>query len=190
MSLFDTLVLDPTFTCSVCGKTHTTLQTHSLGDSFATYRKGSFIRCCPVHYGILREALYCRHEGTDEAPKQEVWLVLWHGIYAGHAPDEESAKAALAKVDRLDLIRWLEAAQSDAQSWQSRYRRLFRDLDDWKDVRDNPPVPPIEGQRAPWNFRQLPDEVWQDADPLSRIIERNALSAEEEKASVRDSWGW
>ncbi len=190
MSLFDTLMLEPSVTCVTCGQVHTTLQTHSLGDSFATYRNGAFIRGCPVHYGILRETLYCHHENSERPRDQEVWLLVWHGIYAGHAPDEESAKVALAKVDRLDLVRWLEAAQTDAQLWHGRYRRLFGDLKDWKDLRDNPPTPPVEGQPAPWRFNRLPDDVWQDADPLSRIIERNSLSAEEEKASVVDSWGW
>ena len=171
----DTLVLDPPVVCPVCGKTHNETQTHLLGDMLSTWRIGDIVRYSPVSTGILNESVHCcRIEGTDQWTSIPLFVVIWHGIYAGHALSEEAAMAKQNSIDRLDLMRWLDQAQQEIRDWRSRYRHLRSDISEWRDEQKNPRAERPERERFFGIFNALPDEILNDPEPLSRILERNS----------------
>jgi hypothetical protein len=143
---------------------------------------------CPVHSGILKDYIWCCPADTDEDKKLDVWIVIRHGIYVGHALDVETADRTLGSVDRLDLLDWLDRMQKTALEWSNRYHALYRDLSDWVEYRDLPEEEksPAEeaGEGKKTRFRhsflliRLPEEVRNDPDPLRRILERNRPDSE------------
>lgn len=177
MGLFDTFILEPAVVCAQCGKTHDHVQSHHFGDCMATWRIGNVLQYCPVHTGIIKDDILCCKIPDSESGyyRIEVWIVIWHGIYAGYALDEHAALQRLNGVDRLDLISWIDKAQSESQTWRRRYRSLTRDLRDlieWNGLTDEERSAKDSIKRKV--FIQLPDEIRDAPDPLSRILERNA----------------
>lgn len=187
MGIFDTLVLDPPLVCPRCGKAHESMQTKLLESSMSTYRPGMIVSGCPVHSGILKDYIWCCPTEEDEHGRLDVWLIIWHGIFAGYALDSGSAENRLSNMDRLDLLDWLDRMQKDAQEWKNRYGALYRDLSDLVEYRDLPEEdksPPSEaGGGETRKFRRslimihLSEEILNDADPLRRILERNDLKS-------------
>lgn len=171
----DTLILDPPVLCPACGKLHGETQTHLLGDMLSTWSLGDVVRYSPVSTGVLAESVFCcRIEGTDQWNRIPLFVVIWHGVYAGHELSEEEALTRLNSIDRLDLLRWLELSQQDARDWRSRYRHLRSDIKEWIDEQKEPGAQSGPGLRFLRAFRSLPKEILDDPDPLSRILERNA----------------
>ncbi len=191
MGIFDTLILDPPLVCPRCGKVHESMQTKLLDSSMSIYRTGMIVPGCPVHSGILKDYMWCCPTEQDENGGLDVWLIIWHGIFAGSALDAESAESRLASIDRLDLLHWLDRMQQDALEWKRRYHALHRDLSDWVEYRDLPPdekSPPDEtSEDKTARFRRslflirLPEEIRDDPDPLRRILEKNDLESTPDK---------
>lgn len=181
MSLFDTLILEPAVVCSNCGKIHDQTQTHLLGDSMSTWRIGSLIRFCPIHTGIMQEEVFCCPiPGTEhEHNRISIWIVVWHGIYAGHALDENTAIHKMNGIDRLDLLTWLDMAQTEMRTWRGRYRSIRRDLINLQEAKSRAKEEESEpGKHRFGFFNFLPEEIINDPDPLARILERNAENLE------------
>jgi len=86
---------------------------------------------------------------------------------------EEAALAKMNSIDRLDLMRWLDQAQQEIRAWRSRYRHLRSDVKEWVGEQKQPRALRTKFERALGAFHALPDEVLNDPDPLSRILERN-----------------
>lgn len=174
MGIHDTLILDPPVVCPHCGKVHSETQTSYLSESLSTWRKGDVVAGTPMTTGIFQEELFCCRIGdSDEWTKIPIYVVIWHSIYAGYALSEDEALKKLHSTDRLDLLKWLEEAQQNVRDWRSRYRHLRSDIEKWIDAQKT--QEPDEGKfslafRA---FHALPDEILNDPDPLSRILERN-----------------
>lgn len=129
MGIYDTLILEPPLLCPRCGVAHGSIQTKLLDSSMSTYRAGMLVPGCPVHSGILKENEWCcpKSEGSEDS-SLDVWIIIWHGIYAGHAMDPESAQRRLDGLDRLDLLAWLDAMQKTADEWRNCYHALRADL--------------------------------------------------------------
>ncbi|HCM28516.1 MAG: hypothetical protein A2Z99_01215 [Treponema sp. GWB1_62_6] len=188
MGLFDTLILDPPLVCPRCGKAHESMQTKLFDSSMSTYRPGMIVPGCPVHTGILKDHTWCCPTEHDEHGQLDVWIIIWHGVFADYALDTDTAELRLAGMDRLDLLDWLDRMQKTALEWKNRYHALYRDLSDWVEYRDLPEedrAPPEEaGESKAARFRRslflirLPEVIRNDPDPLRRILERNDLKAE------------
>lgn len=174
MGMFDTLSLDPPVACPRCGKLHADTQTKHLSDTLTTWKVGQILRECPVTTGILREQVHCCRIGeTNEWTKVEIFLVVWHGVYAGHGLSEDEAIAMLSRIDRLDLLTWLDKAQQETREWKARFRSLQRDVQEWVEEQKNPRAQRSKLEQAFGAFHALPDEILKDPDPLARILERN-----------------
>lgn len=196
MGIFDTLILDPPLVCPRCGKIHESMQTKLLDSSMSTYRSGMIVPGCPVHSGILKDSAWCCPTEQDEHGRLDVWIIVWHGIFAGCALEAEAAERRLARIDRLDLLHWLDRMQQNVLEWKHRYHALYGDLSDWVEYRDLPEEvksPPDEnGEDKTTRFRRslflirLPEEIRDDPDPLRRILERNNLESTPERAF----FGW
>ena len=197
MGMFDTLILDPPLVCPRCAKVHGSMQTKSFDSTLSVYRPGMIIPGCPVHSGILKDHTWCCETETEKNEELSVWLILWHGIFAGYALDAESAELRLAKLDRLDLLGWLDRMQKRAEKWEARYHSLYRDLSNWIEYRDLDTEEkalvdkkPGEGKAKKFRTRllfiHLPEEIRNDPDPLRRILERNTGEAEVEPGM----FGW
>ncbi|HUX39670.1 MAG TPA: hypothetical protein VMV83_00770 [Rectinemataceae bacterium] len=190
MGIFDTLVLDPPLVCPRCGAVHASLQTKLLDSSLSTYRPGMIVPGCPVHMGVLKENIWCcpREEGSDNQ-SLDVWIVIWHGIYAGSFLDAETAERRLNGVDRLDLLSWLDMMQKSSAGWRKRFHGLSADLRDmleWRADENAKEAKGKGGKRRSFDFHRLPEEIRKDPDPLRRILERN----EPDKEDDIDSWDW
>jgi len=191
VGLYDTLILDPPLVCPRCGAIHRSIQTGLLDSSMSTYRPGMLVPQCPVHSGILKERTWCCPQSeTNDDKVLELWILIWHGIYAGYALDPEAAQRRLASIDRLDLLEWLDAMQKSAAEWRSRYHAIHADLRDWLEFRDMPKE--TEGQtpgrkhlRA-LTMSRISEELAKDPDPLRRILERNAPDQPVDSGL----WGW
>ena len=183
MGVYDTLALDPPLVCPLCGKQHESLQTHLFDCSLATYRPGMIIPGSPVHTGVLKDYIDCCSTGDDRSERLDVYIVIWHGVYAASSLDPDSAQARLEKLDRMDLLGWLDTMQKTAREWMNRYRALCRDLSDWVEFRDMTAKEAAHGNKASektiQDFRRgmivgnLTEELLQDPDPLRCILERN-----------------
>ena len=179
MGICDTLILDPPLACPRCGSTHDSIQTKLLDSSMSTYRPGMLVPGCTVHSGILKESGWCcpKSEGSEDRAL-DVWIVIWHGIYAGYDLDPASARRRLDGLDRLDLLAWLDAMQKTADEWRNRYHALRADLRAWLECRDLPKASLEPGSsKDPFGAisrGRIPEEVRTDPDPLRRILERNA----------------
>jgi len=188
MGIFDTLVLDPPLVCPRCGTMHESMQTKLFDSSMSTYRPGMIVPGCPVHSGILKDYLWCCPTDEDEHGRLDVWLIIWHGVFAGYELDSGAAERRLSSLDRLDLLGWLDRMQKDAQEWKNRYHTLYRDLSDWVEYRDlpeeekSPPAETGEGgaEKIIRNllYIRLTKEIRDDADPLRRILEKNDPNSE------------
>jgi len=176
MGTHDRVMLEPPIICPHCGASHDSVSSALLTETMTTWRIGSFIRGCPVHTGLLREEVLCCKIGKGKYQRIPLWIIIWHGVYAGHSTDETTAHQRMNSIDRLDLLHWLDQAQTATREWRGRYRSLHRDLANWIDYRDRPPVEEGESTLR-WSFgifNRLPDEIVNDPDPLSRILETNA----------------
>ena len=179
MGLFDTLVMEPPLICPRCGTVHQSIQTKNLESSMSTYRPGMLIPMCPVHTGLLNEWTYCYPKSADDDDRTlKVWIIIWHGVYAGHALDLDTASRKLDGLDRLDILAWLDRMQKTALEWRNRYNALYSDIRDWLELRDMKPQTAGSGEGRD-RFRELlasriPEEIRKDPDPLRRLLERNA----------------
>jgi hypothetical protein len=144
MGLYDTFLLEPSLTCPRCGKEHVSIQSKQFDSTMSTYRPGMFVRGCPVHTGILKEWTTCcagpeRLSGGQPDDSLDVWIVIWHGIYSGHALDAAAAKRKMDSIDRLDLLDWLDRMQQESREWKSRYHAMRHDIGLYLEYRDLPP---------------------------------------------------
>lgn len=190
MGIFDTLVLDPPLVCPRCGTVHASLQTHLLDSRLSTYRPGMIVPGCPVHMGILKESIWCcpREEGSENQ-SLEVWIVIWHGIYAGSSLDAKAAERRLNDIDRLDLLNWLDMMQKSSAEWRRRFHSLsadLRDLLEWRADEGAEKGRGEGGKHRSFDFHRLPEEIRKDPDPLRRILERY----EPQDGSDPGWWDW
>jgi len=193
MGLFDTIHLQEPLVCPHCGAKESSLQTHELGDSMATYRVGSVLRMTPVLTGIVKESLWCSscHKAGREKASSPVYLVIWNSILAGVTQDLAQAETRLASVDRLDLIAWLDEAQRDSARWRRSYWDLFSDVEQWHRHQTEPEPDPENGEKRPTllsHFLSLPDEILNAPDPLAAILEKSQESAKNNPDATGDAW--
>lgn len=141
MGLFDTLLLEPVFICPRCGKEHASLQTKLFDSSMRQFRVGMLVTGSPVHTGIIKESIWCcpgsrllADGRTDDS--LELWLIVWHHIFAGYALDADTARQKMNSIDRLDLLGWLDRMQQERLEWKSRYSALHHDLRQYLEYRD------------------------------------------------------
>ena len=188
MGMFDTILLEPPMTCPKCGSP-LSIQTKLFDAVMQSYRIGDVVSSSPVLHGVLRDQAFCRNCHQEERePTTELYFVLWHSILAAVELTEEAAQKRLAEVDRLDLIRWLDAAQRRESEWRRRFRSFYNDVDRWheefKRSGADKSAPP-DGDRAD-RFAalfRLPDEIVNAEDPLAEILARH-----EDHSAEDDPW--
>ena len=132
MGMFDTIYLDKAIACKTCGADILDFQTKEFDSCMNHYRIGSVLSGSRVLSGIIKDEAYCqacsdakRHAWTD------VYMVVWHTIFAGVETEESKAQTRLASVDRLDLVQWIAEAQKKEEQWQRRFFSLHNELRRW-----------------------------------------------------------
>lgn len=132
MGLFDTFIFESAIPCATCGKPIRSTQSKNFGSTLDTYRVGDNIRDCDIKLGIVKEHLYCDScSGSEALDKNEVWLVVWHGVYAGASSSYEAAEACLHAVDRSTLLEWHTRQQSEKEEWRRRFHAFYAAVDEW-----------------------------------------------------------
>jgi hypothetical protein len=171
MGLFDTVRFDeplrvPGWECPVIET-----QTKHFGSSMQTYTVGSILSESPVRIGVVEDSLWCASEPAGAAGQTHpVYFAIWHHILAGVFLDAEEAEQRLRSVDRLDLIAWLDQAQTRSQEWESRFGELRSDVSAWH--RHQTEAEPTNEREALLRgfYRRLPDGILQADDPLALIL--------------------
>jgi len=187
MGLFDTVHLSEPIRLAECDKLVTEIQTKEFGNAMRDYFIGSVLDQSPVLIGVVEESVWCepREEG-GEGKLHPVYFAIWHRILAGVYLDSSEAEERLHTVDRLDLIAWMDQAQRESRQWQRRYHRLFSDVKEWQERRDEPKEP-ADSKKRRFLFHRLPDEIMQAPDPLAAIL---ASHKKQETEDVGDGWLW
>jgi len=182
MGMFDTIHVKTPLICPACRAEVWSLQTKEFDNILANFKVGSVLSGSPVLSGILKETLWCDacYKAGNQENHSPVYLVIWHSLLAGVEQDLAKAEACLAKVDRLDLITWLDEAQRETNRLQQRFWKLFNEMTCWHEHCTNPPAsdadnPDAKRQRAFRRFFSLPDEILNAPDPLAAILEANKL---------------
>jgi hypothetical protein len=177
--MFDTIHFTTPLKCPNCGAECASTQTKEFDSLMLEYRVGSVIKGCAVHSGIIKETAWCEACWKEERDSRwDIYLIIWHSVLAGVEDDLAKAEARLARVDRLDLIGWLDDAQRESEQWRHRYWKLFNEITKWRDhlARKDEPEPVGEGaekRRAFACFLDLPDEILNAPDPLAALIAAN-----------------
>lgn len=178
MGMFDTILLEPPMRCPRCGLP-LTIQTKLFDAVMQSYRIGDVLSSSPVLYGVLQEQTFCRNCHKEERePTTELYLVVWHSILAAVELTEEAAQNRLAEIDRLDLIRWLDAAQRRESEWRRRFRSFYNEVARWHEETKHREAAKREHEEADREGRfrtpfRLPDEIVNADDPLAEILARH-----------------
>ncbi|NBB81227.1 MAG: hypothetical protein GVY36_17615 [Verrucomicrobia bacterium] len=172
MGLFDTIRFSPALQVPGWKEPVREMQTKLFGSAMQEYRVGSLLPESPALIGVVEDSLWLAPKKAG-APGQTraVYFVIWHRILAGVYLDAEAAEERLRRVDRLDLITWLDEAQRAAEHWKRRHNRLFTDVSAWHKHLKRAE----EGteEENPWDriSWRLPEEILAAADPLAAILE-------------------
>jgi hypothetical protein len=173
MGLFDTLHFDQAIPCPACQNPIPSVQTHALSDSMENYKVGAILKSSPILTGVFTEELFCHKCFRENPQKQLVYVVIWHSILAGIEHTEKAAEEKLKEIDRLDLIGWLDSAQTEEKKWKQAYYKLYRDLEDWhtytQTPQDNTEKPNIS---KIWRERFI-QEIIEAENPIQKILEKN-----------------
>lgn len=129
MGLFDTLILGDSIKCPDCGTEINSVQTKVFENCMDTYEPGDITRGCRIRTGIITETLYCdRCRWPKEIDDSLVYIAVWHSIYIGIFNSEDEAEERLNSIDRLDLIEWLDKAQTERDLWHRRFSSLYQEI--------------------------------------------------------------
>ena len=132
MGLFDTFLFDTPIECAECGKPIRSAQSKNFGSSLDTYQVGDAVRDCDIRLGIVKEQCYCDScSGTNGAKENSVWLVIWHGVYAGAYATYETAETRLNSIDRSTLLEWHSRHQTEKEEWRRRFRSFYGAIEEW-----------------------------------------------------------
>lgn len=180
MGLYDTFIYDKPFTCTGCGAPIKSVQSKAFGCSLDYLRVGDALRDCGIRLGVVEEDLYCDAcSGPQEGPRPKVFLVVWHGIFAGAYATMGEAEARLAGIDRVTLLEWHERQQKEKEDWRRRFRNLRGALSDWHDytlAKDKEAY-----LKKPLGlFRSDLREAVAKSDPLGALLEEYGKEAHEE----------
>lgn len=180
MGLYDTFIFDKPLPCPVCGSPIKSLQSKAFGCSLDYLRVGDALRDCGIRLGVVEEDLYCDDcGGPQESPKPKVFLVIWHGIFAGAYATMREAEARLAGIDRVTLLEWHERQQTEKEDWSRRFHNLRNALAGWHEytlAEDKEAF--LKKPRA--LFRSGLREAVAKSDPLGAILEKYGKEAREE----------
>ena len=134
MGLYDTFVFEKPFSCPDCGTGIKSVQSKTFGCLIDMYRVGDAMSDCGIRIGVVEEDLYCDScRGPHEGKRPTVFLVIWHGIYAGAYATMTEAEARLSDIDRVTLLEWHDRQQKEKEYWSRRFRSLRSALSDWRD---------------------------------------------------------
>ncbi|MBT63097.1 MAG: hypothetical protein CML13_07780 [Puniceicoccaceae bacterium] len=175
MGLFDTVRFDKPLRVPEWEQPVVDMQTKHFGNSMQTYTIGSILPESPVRIGVVEDSLWCAPEQADDPGRTHpVYFAIWHRILAGVFLDVEQAEECLRTVDRLDLIAWLERAQTESQRWESRFRHLYTDISALhRHQTEGEPAAEREALLRGLVIR-LPDDILQADDPLALILKMHA----------------
>jgi hypothetical protein len=183
MGMFDTIIVDPPFECSRCGK-NLEIQTKHFASVMERYRVGWVVAHSPVLTGVVKDDVFCSdcHKAGREAV-DDVFFVIWHSILAGVERSEAAAEARLGAVDRLDLIRWLDEAQRSETGWSQRFHSFYADVRKWhehlaREASSAAGEPESEADRWTSKLFRLPQEILESEDPLGKILEEHVEAYE------------
>lgn len=116
MGLFDTFIFDTPLPCPVCGAAVKSVQSKAFGCSLDYLRVGDALSDSGIRLGIVEEELYCDscrgQQGDKRAP---VFLVIWHGIFAGAYATMREAEVRLSGIDRVTLLEWHDRQQKEKE---------------------------------------------------------------------------
>jgi hypothetical protein len=129
MGLFDILILGDSIKCPDCGIEINSVQTKVFENCLDTYEPGDITRGCSIRTGLISETLYCEKcrwpKGRDNGL---VYIAIWHSIYIGIFISEDEAEERLRSIDRLDLIEWLDKAQTERELWHRRFNNVYQEI--------------------------------------------------------------
>ncbi|MBC2603943.1 hypothetical protein [Puniceicoccus vermicola] len=168
MGLYDTIHLPEPLHLPDGKHSIAEIQTKKFGSLLRNFSIGSVLDESPVATGIVEESCWISiTRKENEGKLYPVYFAIWHRVLTGVYLDLPEAETRLRTVDRLDLIAWVGQAQREARSWQTRYHRLFADVQEWQKIQNTPensnepPFPPI----------RLSEEIIRSTDPLTAILE-------------------
>lgn len=173
MGLFDTFLFDTPVPCGHCGAEITSVQSKRFDCALDTYHSGDLVRDRALLLGIVQEDCFCDACKCGDAGT-EVYIVIWHGVYAGAYPNRAEAEYRLASVDRLDLIHWLDRQQQSRDYWRRRYRALYADMEAWQRYSDADDKQDFLASRFGTMHSGLV-EYLKDKDPFGALVEANRI---------------
>jgi hypothetical protein len=129
MGLFDTVRFDKPLRVPEWEHPVVDMQTKYFGNNMQTYTIGSILPESPVRIGVVEDSLWCAPDQADDPERTHpVYFAIWHHILAGVFLDVEQTEECLRTVDRLDLIAWLERAQTESQRWEFHFHHFRADI--------------------------------------------------------------
>lgn len=183
MGLYDTFIFDKPFPCPNCGTDTKSVQSKAFGCLIDMYRVGDAISACGIRIGVVEEDLYCDVcRGSQEGNRPTVFLVIWHGIYAGAYATMTEAEARLSGIDRVTLLEWHDRQQKEKEDWSRRFRSLRSALSDLRDYTLAEDKEAFLKRPLAFMHSGLRDIV-SEADPLGAILEKHRKKPYEENAT-------
>ena len=136
MGMFDTFICDTPLICESCGNRINSIQSKSFGCFLDVYTQGEMIKGSTICHGIVEEEIYCKScRNHEQNELNKVYIVIWHGIFAGMQPNEEAALNSLKNIDRLDLLEWIEKIQNKRTEWKNHFHNLFSSISTFHDFK-------------------------------------------------------
>jgi hypothetical protein len=180
LGLYDTFIFDNPIPCSVCGAPIKSVQSKAFRCSLDYLRVGDALSDRCLRLGVVEEDLYCDScSSPQEGPRPKVFLVIWHGIYAGAYATMREAEARLAGIDRVTLLEWHDRQQKEKEDWRRRFHSLRSALSDWHDYTLAEDKDAFLKKPMAF-FRSGLREAAAKSDPLGAILEEYGKEAHEE----------
>lgn len=184
MGMFDTLILGESIKCPDCGTEIDSVQTKVFDNCMDTYEPGDITRGCRIRTGTITETLYCEKcRGPKEITDGLVYIAIWHSIYVGIFNSEDEAEERLNTIDRLDLVEWLDKAQTERNLWHRRFSSLYHEIsilnefdkaEDKEDFLSNP-------------FNLFAGrELLESDDPLDDLVKKHKFQARDADGGIFD----
>lgn len=181
MGLYDTFVFDKPFTCQSCGSAIKSIQSKAFGCSLDYLRVGDALSDCGIRLGIVEEYPYCDScRGPQGDARSPVFLVIWHGIFAGAYVTITEAEARLSGIDRVTLLEWHARQQKEKEDWSRRFRNLRCALSGWREYTLAEDKESFL-KRPLALFRSDLREAVAKPDPLGWILEKHGKEPHEEE---------
>lgn len=180
MGLYDTFIFEKPFTCPACGADIKTVQSKAFACLIDTYRVGDAITDCGIRIGVVEEDLYCDAcRVSQQGKRPTVFLVVWHGIYAGAYATMPEAETRLASIDRATLLEWHERQQDEKEDWSRRFHNLRTAISEWREYTLAEDKEAFLKKPMATLYSDLRDLVGAP-DPLGSILEKYGKNLHEE----------